>query len=561
MLPAERWHALPPGQDNLGYFDGEAWVRMRLHNTNTQGVARWVLEVPFTRMDELEWFVFQDGQLARHARSGSMRMQPQGALHARYPALSFGIPAGETAEIYVRMASETVLNAHFQLWEANVYMAEGQRRERLVALRMGMLIALLVLAYLFVWGFREVGSVWFPLTFTFFGIGMASLAGYWPDVDWLSGHFRVKTMLLLCSFWSAACLLLHARYFYELEKKWPRLSRWTLAMACLAFGMGGLSFWMPFRAYMRVAHLSIFMAFLAIFAITFTLYSRRASWWLNLAAYVVFFGYIFSQLAFDLGWLPVAIRADSLGFTAVSVSMLLFILAQVWRLRELHAAYDAAVRLNQFEREKRLEDQRMMLRDLHDGLGGMAATVSLMAAYGKRSADEAIKNNRLEAIERMSGYAGAEIRSLMNNLEQPAPSWTDWLNDLREYTEGVLEASHMELEWACAGKHPEQWGGFAPALSLMRAIKEAVHNAVKHAGATKVALHLAFREGRLEVRISDNGRGFDVHLARRGRGLSSMEKRVKELGGRFVVHSASNGTEIRVDVAASGCQPAVEKAP
>ncbi len=75
----------------------------------------------------------------------------------------------------------------------------------------------------------------------------------------------------------------------------------------------------------------------------------------------------------------------------------------------------------------RLADQRVMLRDLHDGLGGIAAAVSLMAAYGKRSADPAIKNGRFEAIERMTGYASAEIRSLLNTLEKPVPYWADWL--------------------------------------------------------------------------------------------------------------------------------------
>lgn len=547
-LPDEAWRTMMPDEGNLGFRDGEAWVRMRFANGDRERAVRRVLEVPFARMDDLDWYISSRGELVRSARSGSMLREAEGALDARYPALPFDIGPGKSVDVYVRIATETVVYAEFHAWDADEYAVAAQRRERFVALRMGVLLALLILAYLFVWGFREVGSIWFPLTFTFFGIGMASLAGYWPDVDWMSCHFRVKTLMLLCSFFSIACLLMHARHFYGLSENRSILGRWMLGMALLGFFAGGISFWMPFRAYMRVAHLAIFAAFLAILAIAFQRYTRRASWWLSTAAYLVFFGYIFSLLAVDMGWLPNFLRADSSGFVAVSISMLLFILAQIWRLRELQAAYIEAVQVGQLERERRLADQRVMLRDLHDGLGGTAAAVSLMAAYGKRTADPATKNDRFEAIERMAGYAGAEIRSLMNTLEKPAPYWADWLSDMQEYANSVLEASRVELAWECAGQHPEQWEGFAPALSLMRVIKEALHNVVKHAQAGRVEIALSFGPGELEVAVNDNGKGFEHERPARGKGLANMGKRVKELGGQLNMNTTSEGTTIRMAV-------------
>ncbi len=110
---------------------------------------------------------------------------------------------------------------------------------------------------------------------------------------------------------------------------------------------------------------------------------------------------------------------------------------------------------------------------------------------------------------------------------------------------GVLEASRVELEWELSGNHPERWVGFAPALSLARVIKEAVHNTVKHAGATRVVLRFSFRDERLEIMVRDNG-AWLVRSPSRGYGLSNMEKRVHELGGTFTIHAAAEGTEIHI---------------
>ena len=102
------------------------------------------------------------------------------------------------------------MHANFRVWDEDAYAAMAQRREAGGSFRMGVVFAMIFVSYLFVWGFREAGSVWFSLSFTCFGIGVANLAGFWPEAFWIGPHFRVKTLLLLCSYWCVSCLLLHA---------------------------------------------------------------------------------------------------------------------------------------------------------------------------------------------------------------------------------------------------------------------------------------------------------------------------------------------------------------
>ena len=81
---------------------------------------------------------------------------------------------------------------------------------------------------------------------------------------------------------------------------------------------------------------------------------------------------------------------------------------------------------------------------------------------------------------------------------------------------------------------------------LMHLAREALSNVVRHAGATHVTIELSPHDGSLELRITDNGRGFDVAQARsRGhRGMTNMRGRAESLGGSFEVESGGKGTQV-----------------
>ena len=86
--------------------------------------------------------------------------------------------------------------------------------------------------------------------------------------------------------------------------------------------------------------------------------------------------------------------------------------------------------------------------------------------------------------------------------------------------------------------------------ALYRIAQEAMHNIVKHARASNVALRLVRQEKEVLLEVCDNGRGFDPtgpfpgHL-----GVRSMRERVTKIGGTLSIESAAGqGTCIRVRV-------------
>jgi signal transduction histidine kinase len=89
--------------------------------------------------------------------------------------------------------------------------------------------------------------------------------------------------------------------------------------------------------------------------------------------------------------------------------------------------------------------------------------------------------------------------------------------------------------------------------ALYRIAQEALHNTVKHAGATRVSLALRCAGPEVRLEIADNGRGFDAGGSFPGHlGLHSMRERAARLHGALEIESAAGaGTTLRVRVPVS----------
>jgi signal transduction histidine kinase len=78
--------------------------------------------------------------------------------------------------------------------------------------------------------------------------------------------------------------------------------------------------------------------------------------------------------------------------------------------------------------------------------------------------------------------------------------------------------------------------------------KEAIHNAFKHADCTVVKVDIDNKEKNINMRIEDNGKGFDVSKNFMGNGLNNMRNRAAEIGGTIKIDcSAGTCTTVCLD--------------
>ena len=84
--------------------------------------------------------------------------------------------------------------------------------------------------------------------------------------------------------------------------------------------------------------------------------------------------------------------------------------------------------------------------------------------------------------------------------------------------------------------------GPRPTLQILRILQEAVTNAMRHSGATQVALASGKGDdGHVWLSIKDNGKGMPEEI-KGGRGLTSMRSRAEAVGGSLDIQSDASGT-------------------
>jgi len=74
-------------------------------------------------------------------------------------------------------------------------------------------------------------------------------------------------------------------------------------------------------------------------------------------------------------------------------------------------------------------------------------------------------------------------------------------------------------------------------IHLFRVVQECLTNIVRHADARQVKIDLYIKEKNIYLRVSDDGKGCDMHKINSGFGLRGMQERIKTLAGELVVSS------------------------
>jgi signal transduction histidine kinase len=189
-----------------------------------------------------------------------------------------------------------------------------------------------------------------------------------------------------------------------------------------------------------------------------------------------------------------------------------------------------------------LEERQRIARELHDGLAQDLAFIST-------------QTQRLAATPRNGGARPEELKSLSVAAARALDESRDAIAALIRPTEEPLDATLTraaeEVAGRAAAKVTVNAAGevhVSPEArdSLVRIVREAITNAVRHGGATDVEINLLAADG-LTLTIRDNGSGLARCGRRGGFGLTSMRQRAERLGGHLSIASnEGEGTVVEV---------------
>ena len=199
-------------------------------------------------------------------------------------------------------------------------------------------------------------------------------------------------------------------------------------------------------------------------------------------------------------------------------------------------------------------ERRKIALEVHDSLGSSLSAIKFMVEEVIQRIPNGPITNTVESLEALVPIIQetiGEARRIQTDLRPPL------LDEL-----GISAT----LSWFCrrfqtvyknilveqAITVPEEEMPDSLKTVLFRITQEAMNNISKHSGADLVRLGLKKADGRIELIIGDNGKGFDLNelpagdLSKKGVGLPSMKERTEYSGGFFTIDSAKGkGTIIK----------------
>ncbi len=243
-------------------------------------------------------------------------------------------------------------------------------------------------------------------------------------------------------------------------------------------------------------------------------------------------------------WFRVALVLAVLG--AGAGSLVAWLRARARRkVERLQAGFDAA-----------LAERTRLARELHDTLlqGFTGITLQLQGARHSIFDSPAEADATLARVLDLADVTLRDARLMVWDMRAPELDHHDLAQAIESAARTSTAGLDIDLHFAVAG--PARRLPIATETAALRIGREAIVNAVKHAGASRIAVELVYEARRLRLSVLDNGRGLESgaeQIASNGGhwGIKGMRERATRAGGTLEIAGATGkGTTLSLDLPA-----------
>lgn len=202
-------------------------------------------------------------------------------------------------------------------------------------------------------------------------------------------------------------------------------------------------------------------------------------------------------------------------------------------------------RINEDVNTLEKERERVAI-DLHDDLGSSLSAIKLDLQGIGKSGDANSKELQNIAL-RIDGLM-ERMKEVAHELMPRELARKGLGRALQLLTARVAESSGIHIQYNCSVDHFDTKNS----IHIYRIAQEVLNNAVKHSKATSINFSAWKSKGRIHLKISDNGIGFNVKTASRkskGSGLHNISARTELMKGAIYLTSGiNNGTIYEIEV-------------
>jgi signal transduction histidine kinase len=255
--------------------------------------------------------------------------------------------------------------------------------------------------------------------------------------------------------------------------------------------------------------------------------------------------YLSSKYGIEIKPLPYYMQWWFIGLAVLTLALFILLLVNIIQKqrikKELHL-----LRIQQEIAQERIR----ISKDIHDEIGSGLSKIALVAGYaGQHINENKLLEENIQSISKTAVELVENMRDLIWALNQEDTTLDNLAARIYEFAIEYTEDLPVKLKM--------DFPDFIPATAISKeiqrnvflAFKEALHNCIKHSGASEIVISFNSIDSKLNLEIGDNGKGFiGEEQARSGNGLRNMEQRIKAVNGIFSIKISEEGVKVRMEV-------------
>lgn len=204
-----------------------------------------------------------------------------------------------------------------------------------------------------------------------------------------------------------------------------------------------------------------------------------------------------------------------------------------------------AIILFRNRRIRQIQNMRNSIADdLHDDIGSVLSSISIMNELAKAKAPEALPF--LNSIGESTASIQENMSDIVWAVNPKNDAFINLLQRMNQFASEILDGRNIEFELVSDAALDSNRLSMSMRKNLYLFFKEAINNAAKYAEARKVTVRINKKDNRMEMIIEDDGKGFETSQVFNTNGMNTLKKRATELNGDFDLRSKpGQGTRVR----------------
>nr|BFE91350.1 hybrid sensor histidine kinase/response regulator LadS [Pseudomonas brassicacearum subsp. brassicacearum] len=435
QLPNTYFKHATPGWPTQGYSRSAFWLKVQLSNSSTAACSR-LLVVGAPRLEDIR--VYQPGQDAHAGGAYPLAEWPQPAT--RQPAFPVSLAAGESATLFIRVASNFQMLLEPELWSEPALLRSQQQTYLSDGLTLGIVLLVVPFGFIVGWILRSqlltvnAGAIFSYILLTCILNGYLI---YWPTaLGW------TRELLTCASAFSFVLFLAYIRVLLQVARL-PGIIGWSYWVPLLGCILGRL-WWLKIDPVQgaQIVQISLMSFYGVLLATLFMAWRARLSYnWMAWLVPALLLGQLLMRLFFPQEQLPWQSPQSkySLSSTLAGVALqVCTLIMEVARSRNREKnALSTLDQQRQAEQERLESTVALRTSQLRESL---AARSALMAR---------ISHDLRSPLVRIIDYArllhAGPNRDYQATIERNARQQLELIDEMLEFSHGELEQMQLTL--------------------------------------------------------------------------------------------------------------------